>query len=431
MRTTTRLTATGLLGLTLLAPTLLATAPVATAAAQTCQGRTATVVGQPGRTVVGTEGPDVIVTNGASGVRAMGGDDLVCVSGRRTVVVNIAAGEGNDVIDGRESRDPVFGILGTGADTFLGGRADDRVELTYPDPEGGVDDARGGAGADTVQLQTGAGAAAVDNAAGTFTSAGVELARWSDVEDFWIYSPPAPRDLTFVGSAGRDWVYHDSFEPSVLDVDLGGGGDAFHTRTAPLPGSRLAGGPGRDLVAVASQDSAVGLDLKVGRLDLQSPAPYGVETTDFEDAEVFAPVVLLAGTSGANRLGIDACNGTVTGRAGSDEISREYDGLFETDLDCASVLTFTGSQGNDRFLGSGGDDTILGGPGRDVVNGRGGDDLVRGNGGADTITGQDGRDTIYGGGGDDRLDGAKGRDTTNGGQGRDTCRAERERSCER
>ena len=369
------------------------------------------------------------MTNGASGVRALGGDDLVCVTGRRTVVVNVAAGEGNDVIDGREARDPVFGILGTGADTFLGGRADDRVELTYPDPEGGVDDARGGAGADTVQLQTGAGAAPRQRSRHVRPRPG---SSWPGGRMSRTSGSTALRLRATSPSSGRPdatAVYHDSFEPSVLDVELGGGDDAFLTRTAPLPGSRLAGGPGRDLVAVASQRSTIALDLELGRLDLQSPAPYRVDVTDFEDAEVFAAEVLLAGTSGANRLGIDACRGTVTGRAGNDVLNREYDGLFETDLDCPSVLTFSGDKGNDQFLGSGGDDTIVGGPGRDVVNGRGGDDLVRGNGGADTITGQDGRDTIYGGGGDDRLDGGKDRDKVYGGRGRDRCKAEVEKSC--
>lgn len=425
MRRTT-LTAAAMLGAALLAP-----ATSTAAVADTCQGRPATIVGQAARTIAGTEGPDVVVTNGATEVRALGGDDLVCVTGKRLVSVTIDAGTGNDVVDARQSPHPVFGDLGAGADTFLGGPHDDRVELAYPDAGGGIDTVEGGAGHDQVQLQTGAGAAVIDNAVGSFTSAGTTLARWSGVEDFWVFTPPAPRDLTFVGSSGSDRLLHDSWEPSVVDVDLGGGDDVFETRTPPLDGSRLAGGDGTDLVAIASAGSPIALDLKHGQLDVRLPAPYSVVAEGFEDAEVFAPEVLLAGTRGDNRLGVTACTGVVTGRSGDDVLVRQYDGTFETDLDCRESLILEGDPGNDRFVGSGGDDTILGGPGRDVVNGRGGDDLVRGNGGADTITGRGGRDTIYGGGGKDTLKGGKGRDTILGGQGRDVCRAERERSCER
>ena len=90
------LTAAALLSAALLAPM-----GTATAAGETCQGQAATIVGTPGGQITGTEGADVIVTNGATRVDALGGDDLVCAT-----------------IEDGVGYNPVFAILGAGADTF-------------------------------------------------------------------------------------------------------------------------------------------------------------------------------------------------------------------------------------------------------------------------------------------------------------------------
>lgn len=110
MRRTTPLTAVGLLGLALLAPT-----SAATAVAETCRGDAATIVGQEGRTASGTEGRDVVVTNGATQVETLGGNDLVCVTGKRWAWIAVATGAGDDFFDGTGSAQPVFADLGTGA----------------------------------------------------------------------------------------------------------------------------------------------------------------------------------------------------------------------------------------------------------------------------------------------------------------------------
>ncbi len=65
------------------------------AAHESCRGRAATIVGTQGQDVVGTEGSDVIVTGRAHGVRALGGDDIICVTAHRRV----DAGPGNDLVD--------------------------------------------------------------------------------------------------------------------------------------------------------------------------------------------------------------------------------------------------------------------------------------------------------------------------------------------
>jgi Ca2+-binding RTX toxin-like protein len=172
----------------------------------------------------------------------------------------------------------------------------------------------------------------------------------------------------------------------------------------PVAGSRLRGGPGRDLVEVASSDADIELDLKRWRTRVGAPTPYVVSTTDFEDATVFAPEVLLRGDNGRNALGFTACRAVVKGRDGADKVRREYDSTFETDLDCRESARIAGGAGNDVLSGT---------RGKDVLNGNGGRDVLRGGNAAD------------------RLFGGPGRDRADGGKGRDRCVAESKRRCER
>lgn len=384
MRRTTSLTAAGLLGLALLAP-----AYAAGAAGETCQGRAATVVGS-GHRVEGTEGPDVIVTNGAQTVFALGGDDLVCVSGPRTspgLPVDVRAGDGNDVVDGTGSpKQPVYAYLGSGVDTFLGGKKNDSVEVAYPDVAGAVDSIRGGGGSDALGVQTGPGAAVIDNVAGRLTSAGEVRATWTGLEQFWIDHTPTTRPLTFVGSDADERIVDSAFDPTVVDVDLGRGDDSWWGGVAPSDGSRLVGGAGRDLLYLASEGAPLDLDLETGRLGIGTVTAYDLAVPGFEDADLFSEQVVLSGTDGVNDLGLTACTGTVSARGGDDEVERQYDAMFESDIRCEESLTISGGKGDDDLSGSRGADRLLGG---------------------------------------------KGRDRANGGQGRDTCSAERERSCER
>lgn len=424
MRRTTTLTAAALLCLTVPSVALLAQTP-ASGAASTCQGRTATIVGS-GHRVDGTEGADVIVTNGAQSVHARGGDDLVCISGARTspgLPVDVRAGDGNDVVDGTGSpKQPVYATLGSGVDTFLGGETHDAVFVEYPDAAGGVDTFRGGGGADSIGLQTGPGAAVIDNAAGIFTAAGQVLAAWSEMEQFWVSNPPTPRSLTIIGSAADERVVDSTSASTFLDVDLGAGDDSWAGGVAPADGSRLAGGAGRDRVYLADTVADLDLDLGDGRLGVTGATSYVLPATDFEDADLFAQQVTLAGTDADNDLGLTACTGLVKARRGDDEVERQYEGMFESSIRCEESLTVLGGPGDDDLSGTRGDDRISGGSGDDLLRGGFGDDRLRGDGG---------RDRLFGQGDADRLVGGRGKDLADGSKGRDTCRAERERTCER
>lgn len=404
MHRTTTSTAAGLLGLALLAPTTWV--GPATAAAETCRGEAATIVGTPNRSLTGTPGPDVVVTNGATAVTTLGGDDLVCVTGKRHPFLTVDTGDGNDVVDGSGSPEqPSFATLGSGADTFVGGSADDRITLAYPDVASTTPDVlEGGGGSDGLFLKTGPEAAVIDNVAGRFTSGTDVRTTWSDLEEFWLGYSTESQPLTFVGSDADELVVDQAAALGHADIALGGGDDTYRAGDAPPPGSRIRGGSGRDLVAVSSADADLQLDFKRYHMIVDAPTPYYVSTTDFEDAELFAPAVLLRGDNDRNRLGFTACKAVVKGRDGADTIRRVYDGTFETDLDCTESAR------------------LAGGPGNDAITGTRGNDLVLGNGGRDVVRGGNGADRLFGGGG---------RDTADGGMGRDRCVAERERRCER
>ncbi|NYE36710.1 Ca2+-binding RTX toxin-like protein [Nocardioides cavernae] len=407
MRRTTTLTAAAALGLGLLAPTTTSTV-AATAAAVTCQGLPATIIGTPGTHIVGTEGPDVIVSDGAMSVDALGGDDVICLNGETgfppTTPAPVDAGPGDDTIDSTNSANAILATLGTGADTFVGSSQDDRVSVAYPDPASSTPDVfSGGGGSDGLSILTGPGAAVIDNVAGRLTSDGQPRATWSGLEEFWLEYSREQRPLTFVGSDADELVVDRTDAPAFADIHLGKGDDTYRTGVSPVPGSRIRGGDGRDLLAVTAPGDELELDLKRRRMIVET-TPFYVSTPEFEDAELVARRLLLRGGEGSNRLGFTACRAVVKGRGGADTIRRTYDSVFEPDLDCTESAR------------------IAGGPGKDVVTGTRGADVVLGN---------DGHDTLRGGNGNDRVYGGRGRDRADGGKGRDRCGAEVERRCER
>ena len=393
----TTLGAAALLGLALLAP-----ATAASAAGETCRGEAATIVGANGDPIVGTEGRDVVVTNGVGSVRTLGGDDLVCITKQSILELVVEAGGGDDVVDGStSSTTTAFTDLGTGSDTYIGTDGDDRFAVEINDGAG-PDTFEGRGGTDSVRLSSGDADLVIDNAAGRATIAGQVRATWSGLEEFRLLRS-ATRAVTFVGSDVNEDVFDSGVGDSLADVDLGKGRDSFHVDVAPLEGSRLRGGGGRDLVEVTSQETGLELDLKRHRMVVGASTPYYVSTPDLEDAILQAPDVLLRGDETANHLGFAACRAVVKGREGRDDI-RWYAGSFAFALDCAESAR------------------IDGGPGRDDLEGTRGPDVLNGNDGTDVLHGRNGADKLFGG---------RGFDTASGGQGRDTCRAERERSCER
>lgn len=457
MRRTTALTTAGLLGLALLAPTTWI--GPATAAGETCRGEAATIVGAPRAAVVGTEGRDVIVTNQSQDVQALGGDDLVCITGpdQRSGYrpVEIDAGAGDDVVDGTAAADwPMSGTLGPGADTLHGGDGPEYVDTgarsadhTHLDTDhdvvlgGGGDDiitsgqagaattdvidlgagddyiryfgaatgagtVTGGTGHDSLSVSTAAHSLSIDNGLGRQTEDGLSTLTWSGLEGFTVWSTHEDRldlDLRGTGADERFTVHSDR---GVVRASLRGGTDTFFTESTLLDGSVVDAGAHRDLFYAMDRDVDLDLDLEDQLLvtrDGASSSQAAVEA--FEDADLHARTVALSGDTGNNDLGVSACEGTVRGGDGRDRLSRSYDSWFESKPGCAERYTMNGGAGADTLEGHSRTDRLVGGTGNDVLEG------------------SNGADVLLGGPGRDRADGGQGRP--------DRCVAEREKRCER
>lgn len=447
MRRTATLTAL------LVGAALLALTGAASAAGETCRGEAATIVGS-GPTVQGTDGRDVIVSGASTVVRALGGDDLVCVAGVvDSFSVEVEAGAGNDVVDTTATAvERVRADLGSGADALHGGPTMDDVHTSeyvpeigqrIPDTERDVVDT--GAGADRVAsfadgtanpdvITTGpgsdylyvegplaaegrldggsdgavlanpvdAGNLVVDASTGTSTLDGRAWLRWSGMGGLDLIVGRV--DLTYTGSPTADRLYlvATGESPSVA-ADMREGDDLL-----VLSGHRgfgatsVDGGGGRDGVEV---NGVIEVEADLGAGTLQ----WGTVTSSLvgvEDLSAYGNHVRVAGDDGRNVLRVGGCTARATGGKGADTLERrgaEIDGP-SVHCDELSGVSFSGGAGNDRLDGSRGPDVLRGGAGKDRLIGR-----------------QD-RDSLLGG---------PARDSATGGPDRDRCKAEVERSCER
>ena len=239
-----------------------------------------------------------------------------------------------------------------------------------------------------------------------------------------------------VGGPGEDEVHALG-----SDDDLAGGAGtdllvALVDSGSGTPGA-YAGGEGRDLLHVWSQD----LDLEV---ELDGQVLVGgvpaASNTGFEGASVSAPRAVLVGTGDDDYLSFAGCEVEVRGRGGDDILSGRRIAEDAPVYACRSRVRADAGPGDDRIAGSLGADRLSGGAGHDEVEGRSaadvllggrGRDSLKGGGDGDVIRGGSGRDTLVGNPGRDTLLGNGGRDTADGYHGRDRCVAERERRCER
>lgn len=424
IRSTTLLLA-ALLGAATLAPST-----AATAAGETCQGRPATIVGPaPGwlSGVDGTEGPDVIVMNGAGAVRALGGDDLICVTGN--VEVNVDAGDGNDVVDASRTTGTST-VLGAGDDTYLGSAARDTVvagTTAYDDTGTDViatgprsylrdqvdtgqpgqpnsDEVRGGyVDVEWHGIATGTGV--LDGGADSLlrlqpetwgmsisTDLGVlAAARWprdqaiSGFTDFTVQSHPGLTHFGFGGSTRDESLSFDGLRRTVLfQVGMGSGDDELSVVSLDKThrNASLSGGRGSDRLALVMPEvSDVDLDLRRGRLSTgRGKGEETVAARGFEDATVVAPDIEVVGTAGANDVTVDACRATVEGLGGRDSVAAFTSGGSNAgDVRCRTArrMRFLGGGGADTLVGSKGPDVLIGGPGRDRSDGQRGRDTCQ------------------------------------------------------
>jgi Ca2+-binding RTX toxin-like protein len=264
-------------------------APATAEAAASCHGHGATIVGKPERLVTGTSGRDVIVTNGARTVRALGGDDLICVDRAPRNTLLIAAGAGDDATFVTDRHSRVTFDSGAGSDTYRSAGSSDHVNLL----DDGSDDVstgrRGdvvdvssssrpgtprvqlGAGADNVDFLTGQSRGSFDGGSGDDwlalrdrsqrvwtidnqrgeARAGHELRfAWHDFEAFLVIELKVP-EVRFIGSAAAESI-QAMLSRAVLRVTMGGGDDTVWAGRAD---DTIDGGSGIDVA-----DGADGTD---------------------------------------------------------------------------------------------------------------------------------------------------------------------------
>lgn len=391
-----------------------------------CHGERATVVGKPGGVIRGTGRSDVIVTNGAKETDAVGGDDVICVTGHYPGqgTLYVSDGDGDDVVDATRSQDPMYVALGDGDNRVLGsahadvivlygggrdvvrlGPGDDRVTV-LPRSAPGLDTISLGRGDDTVWifgsktpslLVGGKGrdeldfdganspmAWRINNRTETAKGDGVVRARWRHFEVFELSLETL--SVRFDGtSASEKIVVHDT----AIDVTLGGGNDELKV-DANVSGI-AHGGPGEDLFGI-QQGVDITADLATGSVVFTryTGDVGGLTAPGFDDVRAsFFATAHLIGTDTDNRI-------------------QGY-------RNCHTVMD-----------GAGGNDSMLM---RDAARGCDGADSETPSGGV-AMNGGPGNDSMIGAQGNDQLRGNQGRDTADGGDGTDTCTAETEVNCE-
>ena len=351
--------------------TLAMAVPSASAVGETCQGLPATIVGSAGQSELrGTEGPDVIVTGGSTFVLALGGNDLVCVTGTNWSA-KVDAGEGDDVVDTTGARAGSSTVLGPGADRFTGSTAPESVTAgtgTVPSVDteadviataGSYDDVvdsgqAGVANPDRIALTRGtlawrgiptttglldggrysrlaiqldaSGRAVLDNRVGTLTREGAPTLSFTGFTQFVITTADGSGPFQFIGtdiSEGLDltaWRFLDH------RIEMNGGSDRLRVRADHELHSLTTydGGAGaRDQLTLTMPGQEL-VDLDLGRGRLTTGRRERERTTSaraFESADVMAQRVDLVGTARRNSLAVDACRARVEGLGDADVIS--------------------------------------------------------------------------------------------------------------
>jgi hypothetical protein len=380
-----------------------------------------------------TEGDDVIVADGGDlRIRALGGDDLVCLHDIQ-VVVQVEAGAGDDLVDATGTDAPTVASLGEGADTFAGGPGDDFVYgsapeglgedgLNPPDIEtdvittgGGKDQVFSGAlgSANLDEIATGAGddrvhlegldhATSLDVGNGRNTAIvtlgtvhttawSVDLGRrtlgfdgqtstWAGRLHRWYLTMAdgqAPASLVFFGSKADDTAFVGG--PGLVpQFRLGYGNDWAGSLTTP--GGTFLLGPGLDRLTLGKYDSVhPSFPLSDLRVDLaaQQASFGGIESPvrGVETLYAGAERVRALGSARGEHIRANGCDVVVRGRAGWDLLERGDDAVS---ICPALSTTIDGGAGNDMLFGSNRtDDTLVGGPGLDRARGMRGTDTCR------------------------------------------------------
>lgn len=304
----------------------------------------------------------------------------------------IDGGNGNDVIDGGAGRDTLLG--GDGDDSLLGDNANVAVALQDDD----VLD--GGAGNDTLQGFGGndilSGGTGVDLLIGDSTTVA------GDAHGKDLIQGGSEND-TAMGMGGDDVIYGDEG-----DDDLQGDANEAELALQYHGNDLVYGGAGNDQIwgggGNDTLDGGTGIDALSGDTgnDRLSGGADNDQLWGGDGDDV------LDGGDGADQLSGGEGSDTQRGGAGDDLINS---GSGDDQVD--------GGLGNDQIDGADGNDRLNGGDGADLIYGNAGADTLSGDVGNDTMNSGAGDDQIYGGSGDDQINGDEGNDRVEGGEGSD------------
>lgn len=276
-------------------------------------------------------------------------------------------GQGDEAVHGGAGNDELF--LGPGNDTLDGDAGNDRLFGSF-----GADLLRGGSGADELYGESG------DD-------------RLEGGEGYDLLVGGIGSD-TLEGGAGTDELY----------------GNADYRSDGSIDTFLFGRGSGADTIYAHSEDRLV--------------FAAGVSAADLiVTRNNFDLVLTITGTSDRVTLSSWFLNSST--RLGTIEFA-DGSSLPSAQSMYQSLLTYTGTAGNDRQMwgnsdsevlrGLDGNDYLSAGAGNDRLEGGAGNDELQAGEGADELYGEEGKDQLAGGT-DDRLDGGTGNDTLEGGNG--------------
>jgi Ca2+-binding RTX toxin-like protein len=433
----------------------------------TAQGRDYLDGGDGNDQVVGGGGDDTLF--GGAGNDLMFGDDEeenVAASAHGNDILDgqggddvLLGGGGNDQLNGGDGNDDLFGdagndtlIGGSGSDYLAGGAGDDTYVFatgesaraatgeseTLLDNEGHNTIVLDGALPTTlVVLTDGNGALVLDTSptdriaivGGAFNSDNIyRLADGTTYNYSTLIGNFAPGVIRATDAAGRQHVMGGKTDDYVIASPAGAilSGGRGNDSLVGLGGDvtflyGLGGGADTITASTMSDNSgiAAGNRLRLGD---------GIAANDLRlSTDAFGNLVLLVGSSAADRITLKAVNQRVGGVAPIEHI--EFADGSIVSLAQLRASASAGSEDNDNMVGSNvndilkghaGNDTLIGWGGNDVLEGDAGKDKLEGGAGNDTLEGGAGDDTIHGDADDDVLLGGEGFDFLHGGEGNDT-----------
>lgn len=345
----------------------------------------------------------------SSSINLGGGDDTLRAG---TIKLWFHGGSGNDTLIGGTGGNKLFG--GDGDDIIYGGGNSDQV--------------RGGAGADLFiavkgdpsKLGPGENVTITDFVPGTdrIDVSGYGISTFSQLQLIM----DQPFSNTHFSTKLRDNIYSFKLQ-GVSKEALSAGDFIFYTGNdreitgteygdrlfASKGGSRvngghgvneLVGGDGADTFVAAGQDTIIGFNINVDRIDVGN---YGISS--FKQLQMILDADVYGNAYFERRFGDDLYNVTI--KDVTVDALRAKDFVFYT----ARAENIVGTRSVDTLFASAYGSTVRSGLGNDTVFGGDGDDKLYGGGDWDVLYGGDGNDLLSGDSGIDKAYGGRGDDT--------------------